>query len=307
MPLKLSRSARAEETQGALLKLNQRLLATAILSGLVTATFQHACAQDTVTVTASPTAKAIDLNQYQMVFNEDFAGKLDVSSIGPNTRWVAHTPWFGDFGDAPFADPTPDFPFTIKDRVLRIEARKDEQGKWHGGLLASNNPKGAGFSLQYGYFEFSAKLPTTKGVWPAFWLVSSSDKTDPNGNADGSIEIDVIEYYGHKGSYQTGVHVWKPEPHHAEGATVQVPKDDFGTGFHNYGTLVTPEWIIMYRDRREVWRKPTPKEHKRPLMLLVNLSLGGGWPIDEVKNPTYMYVRYLRAYAPKKTASGTAH
>jgi hypothetical protein len=44
----------------------------------------------------------------------------------------------------------------------------------------------------------------------------------------------------------------------------------------------------------------TPPEHNKPLMILLNLALGGGWPIDEVKSPTHMFVDWVRAYAKKK-------
>src|SRR5260370_28690012 len=74
-------------------------------------------------------AQNIDLKQYRLVFDEDF-NTLDVSAVGPGSRWIAHTPWAGDFGDAQFADPTPGFPFSISDGILRIEARKGADGKW---------------------------------------------------------------------------------------------------------------------------------------------------------------------------------
>ncbi len=252
--------------------------------------------------------RTLDLSGYELVFNEDFETPLDVSPWGPGTRWIAHTPWHGDFGDAAFADPTPDFPFTVKDGILRIEARKDEnfaktdpwKRPWRSGLLCSNDPKGKGFSLQYGYFEMRAKLPSGIGVWPAFWLVSSYDRTDPNAGKDGSVEIDVIEYYGFPDTYQSVVHVWEPKPHRAVGTVITTRPNEVSEGFHNYGCLVTPEWIVMYFDGVEVWRVKTPPEHNKPLMILLNLALGGGWPIDKLQSPIYMYVDWVRAYAKRK-------
>ena len=44
-------------------------------------------------------------------------------------------------------------------------------------------------------------------------------------------------------------------------------------------------------------RRPTPPEHRHPMFILVNLALGGGWPIDKTPDPSYMYVDYIRAYA----------
>jgi hypothetical protein len=52
-------------------------------------------------------AKTLNLDGYRLVFREGFDGPLDVSPAGPGTRWIAHTPWNGDFGDAAFANPKP--------------------------------------------------------------------------------------------------------------------------------------------------------------------------------------------------------
>jgi len=240
---------------------------------------------------AKPT---LDLSAYIMTFNEDFDAPLDVSAHGPGTRWTAHTPWSGDFGDAAFADPTNGFPFTVTNGILRIEARKGANDRWQAGLLASNDKAGHGFSQQYGYFEMRAKLPAGAGVWPAFWLSSSPAGASPN------IEIDVLEFYGDpKGSYMSTVHVWKPGPHRAIGHQVVTRPDEPTDGFHRYGAMVTSNEIAMYFDGIEVWKTKTPVEHQRPLMLLLNLALGGGWPIDNTPNPSFMDVDYVRAYSKR--------
>ena len=80
---------------------------------------------------------AIDLCAFVPTFSEEF-DTLSVSPWGENgSRWIAHTPWHGDFGDAAFADPRPGFPFRVRAGILEIEARKDADGKWQSGLLAS--------------------------------------------------------------------------------------------------------------------------------------------------------------------------
>jgi beta-glucanase (GH16 family) len=243
-------------------------------------------------------APSLALSNFQLTFREEFDGPLDVSAWGPGTRWIAHTPWAGDFGDARFADPQKDFPFTIKNGILRIEARKDETGKWSSGLLASNDPRGNGFSQQYGYFEMRAKLPPGPGVWPAFWLCSSYNRKDETAGRDGSVEIDVLEYYGRTPcSYTATVHVWLPKPHRSEGHTITTKPYEVSSGFHRYGCLIDPQWITMYFDGIEVWQYKTPPEHNKPLMLLLNLALGPGWPIDKTPNPSVMEVDYVRVYA----------
>jgi beta-glucanase (GH16 family) len=240
----------------------------------------------------------INLDDYRLTFNEDF-DTLDVSAVGPGTRWIAHTPWFGDFGDAQFADPTPGFPFTTNDGLLRIEARKGADGKWRSGLLASVDPNNVGFSQQYGYFEMRAKLPAGPGLWPAFWL----DSLVPKGLTDPSLEVDVLEHHGHLPNlYESFVTVWpkvNPEQRRAERNVAYVESGSLYQDFHTYGASVEPDWIVIYRDRAEIWRTKTPPDHRHKLMILLNLALGSGWPIDQTPSPSYMYVDYVRAYQRK--------
>ncbi len=237
----------------------------------------------------------INLDEYRLVFNEKFE-RLDVSARGPGTRWIAHTPWNGDFGDARFADPEPGFPFTTTDGILRIEARKDISGNWRSGLLASMDANGHGFGLQYGYFEMRAKIPAGPGLWPAFWL----DSLIPKNSNDPSIEIDVMEHYGKfPNAYESLLIVWPKDrsiKNHTERYVHEKKLQPFHESFHTYGASVDPEWIIYYFDRKETWRVKTPPQHKHKLMILVNLALGSGWPIDQTPNPSYMYVDYIKAY-----------
>jgi beta-glucanase (GH16 family) len=240
-------------------------------------------------------SKKLDLSNYDLSFSEDF-DKLDVSAWGPGTRWIAHTPWNGDFGAAQFADPVPGFPFVVENGILRIEARREGNGTWRSGLLASADPKGAGFLQQFGYFEMRAKLPAGPGLWPAFWLIANKDK-------DSSAEIDILEQYGQfPGDFESVIHVWR----HAPGAQNyqvtlrhKIPAGLLSSDFHLYGASVDADWIIIYLDRVEIGRTPTPPEHRRPMFILLNLALGGGWPIEQTPSPSYMFVDYVRAYTKK--------
>jgi len=239
----------------------------------------------------------LDLSRFTLVFEDTFR-TLDVTARGPGSKWIAHTPWNGDFGDATFTDPQPGFPFMAAPNGLTIEARKGADGHWQSGLLASVDPDGHGFTQTYGYFEMRAKLPDAPGVWPAFWL----DSFIPKGSSDPSIEIDVLEYYGKfPDGFQSSVHIW---PHdgaqpHVTTETIHVAAHSLCEAFHTYGVSVGKDWIIVYLDGQEQWRTPTPEAHKHGLMILLNLALGGGWPIDETPSPSIFEVDYVRAYAWK--------
>jgi hypothetical protein len=242
-------------------------------------------------------AATLDLSEYRVSFDENFS-HLDVSSQGPGTRWIAHTPWHGDFGDAQFVDPGQNFPFTTMDGSFVIELRKDNDGRWRSGLLASVDGSGHGFAQQYGYFEMRAKLPRGPGLWPAFWL----DSQIPDTSSDPSVEIDVIEQYGQfPAAYNSTLTVW-PKAGGGDRQSAMhinnVPSGVMSSGFHTYGVLVGRSQTIFYFDRNEVWRTPTPAAHRHPLMILVDLGLGGGWPTDKSPSPAFMSIDYIRAYIP---------
>jgi hypothetical protein len=242
---------------------------------------------------------SLDLAGYRLTFDEDFRGPLSVSAWGPGTRWIAHSPYAGDFGDAAFADPEDGFPFTTREGVLRIEARK-VGGRWRSGLLSSVDPKGNGFSQQFGYFEMRAKLPKGPGTWPAFWLMGVPQLREPRDRKTlTQVEIDVLEHYGvGPNALHTTLHLWGPDGYHwAEGDASIVPgmTDDF----HSYGVLVQSDSIRYYFDGVELRRDRTPEAAKVPLYLMVDLALGGGWPIDKTPDPSCLLVDSIRAYAKK--------
>ena len=242
-----------------------------------------------------PPPRRLELSDYVLTFDESF-DQLDVSAWGPGTRWIAHTPWNGDFGDAQFANPEPGFPFTIEDGMLRIEARRGQDGRWRSGLLASTDHYGNGFAQQFGYFEMRAKLPRGAGLWSAFWLIA-------NRNEDTSAEVDVIEHYGaFPDMYESVVHVWKKTERGRSYKALLRHKVRAGSLYedlHTYGVSIDADWTIFYLDRVELGRTPTPPEHHQPMFILVNLALGAGWPIDQTPSPSFMYVDYIRSYQRK--------
>ncbi|MBY3134040.1 MULTISPECIES: glycoside hydrolase family 16 protein [Rhizobium] len=240
----------------------------------------------------------LNIDAYQLTFEESF-DSLDVSAWGEKTsRWIAHTPWNGDFGDARFTDPAPGFPFTTDQGILKIEARKEADGTWRSGLLSSVNPKGEGFSQQFGYFEARMKLPPGKGVWPAFWLIGLD-------RSKYTAEIDVLEYYGRAPyEFSMGFHIWRQSQggQNSTGGYWQKVQDGIlNSDYHTYGVDIQADKTSFYFDRKFIWSFDTPKEFHMPFYPLVNLALGSGWPIDETPNPSILLVDYIHVYQRKPT------
>lgn len=232
----------------------------------------------------------LDLRGYKMTFDEPF-DRLDVSSWGPGTRWIAHTPWAGDFGDAQFSDPAPDTPFAIHRGILTITMKR-RNGRWTSGLLASIDGKGKGFAQTTGYWEMRAKLPGGNGVWPAFWLSTIGKPGQP------SPEIDAMEYYGHEPrGYLATTHVWKDGVNIAgEQEHVDVRPGSLSQGYHLYGVKVEAEGVFIYMDRLLVAKFPPRPAYLQPKAVLLDLGAGGGWPITGMPDPSVMQVDYVRAY-----------
>jgi beta-glucanase (GH16 family) len=236
--------------------------------------------------------RILNISQYHETFSETFRGRLDVTPWGPS-KWIAHTPWHGDFGDAHFSDPRAGFPFITGPQGLKIVARKNAAGKWESGLLCSLDPDSHGFAQAGGYFEARMKMPPGPGVWPAFWLVTHT-------GSDFNAEIDVVEYYGKfPDGYHVTSHLWpkakevKPQ---TQEKVIPVPEGSLTEAFHTYGVEILDGDLVFYLDRREVARMPASPAAKLPLSVLVNLALGSGWPIDQTPNPSILEIDYVKAF-----------
>ena len=246
---------------------------------------------------AEVTTGFIDISRFEPTFIEDFNDGLDVSPWGePRSRWIAHTPWNGDFGDAKFVDPEVGFPFTVEAGILRIEARKDKKGAWSSGLISSIDAKGRGFAQDGGYFEARMKVPPGAGTWPAFWLIGADRRVI-------TAEIDVMEHYGHwPDRFTSSRHVWRRQNGAENDSNHQRTVLDDGVladSFHQYGVEIQAEELVFYFNRWEVWRIPKPDEFDgQKFYPLVNLALGSGWPIDDTPSPSYLYVDYVHVWRP---------
>lgn len=239
---------------------------------------------------AAQSEETLKLDRHRLTFDEEF-DKLDVTAKGPRSRWIAHTPWNGDFGEARFIDPEPERPFSVNNGLLNITMSK-RNGEWISGLLAANNHDKTGFSQRGGYFEARMKLPGGAGVWPGFWLGAIVDEgqTAP--------EIDIVEYYGHDSTtYMVTTHLWKDNKDHGGKAIpIKVEKGTLEERFHTFGVNVTAKTIGFYLDRKLVASTPSSPEFMVPLYPLVNLAAGGGWPIDHMPEHSTLQVDYIRVY-----------
>jgi hypothetical protein len=237
------------------------------------------------------------------------------SAPTPETKWFS--PGHGAFKS--IAPLRKDGPFSLVEEGLRARCEKVGK-KWLGACLTSVNTRGEGFAQQYGYFEMTARYDYTPGcgMWTGFWLKSQCDYF--NNGTTTRTEIDLNEFYGDLGYHPT-VHLW-PAAKLAADATITkhigmsgfkqkvAPKlfeplmaDGVVKGFHSYGGEITPQWVIMYFDRKEVARFPMVREYHTPLYMLISSDPRKIKP-EQDGPPIDMVISNVSAYLPLAPYAG---
>jgi beta-glucanase (GH16 family) len=200
----------------------------------------------------------------------------------------------------------------IEEGHLLLTARQEERD---GAAYTSARLKTKGlFAATYGKFEFRAKLPAGKGLWPALWLLPEENKY---GVWAASGEIDIMEA---KGSHPTGtsgaVHFGGQWPAN----TFIAANHEFTDGstiedFHVYSLEWEPgalRWYVdghLFQDLTKGWysgakrnnpdNPPFPAPFDQPFHLIMNLAIGGnfdGDPWPDTKFPAQVSVDYVKVY-----------
>lgn len=178
-------------------------------------------------------------------------------------------------------------PFSIQDGTLLLTASPIPPAA--AATLPSDMPRrylsGAfntyPFSQTYGYFEITARIPTGRGLWPAFWLLPVDQSWPP--------EIDVFEVLGDDpavsySSIHTTDAAWaatEPGSYNGNTTTDKVTAAaPLSNAFHRYAVDWTASTITFYLDGMMVRSRSTPDDMHKPFYLVVDLAIGdtGSWP-----------------------------
>ncbi|AEG50804.1 glycoside hydrolase family 16 [Sphingobium chlorophenolicum L-1] len=131
---------------------------------------------------------------------------------------------------------------------------------YHYGAIVLSGHNTRPVQIGYGQYEFTAKMPTRRGSWPAFWLIST---------AGWPPEIDIYEGFGfeswwdfdrytantlHGGAnitrtFQQGVFMNTDEIYGIGG---------FTTGFHSFAVDIQPDYITWFIDGQETYQAVNP-------------------------------------------------
>jgi beta-glucanase (GH16 family) len=195
---------------------------------------------------------------------------------------------------------------------------KDESGevrklKYSSGLVNSFKK----FRQKYGYFEARIKLPSGRGLWPAFWLmpdrtidvdipfekgmrstriIAESDKF----LTGKGMEIDIMEYLTewNRQKFHMAAHWDGYGKELTSYRTFHKPERKFSDDFHKYAVYWDEGIIVWYFDDKEVFKLESPRVCDVPMYLILSTNVGGWatWRVERDKLPEQTLIDYVRVW-----------
>ncbi|MFG0245622.1 MAG: family 16 glycosylhydrolase [Phycisphaerales bacterium JB052] len=172
----------------------------------------------------------------------------------------------------------------------------------------------------YGRFEARMKLPSTPGIWPAFWMLPTNS---PYGSWASSGEIDIMESVNYADRIYGTLHFGNNWPNNASDGPRLQDGTDFSQDFHTYRIDWDPDRITWYVDDIAYGSRPNtswfssaaPSNPSAPFdsefHLLLNVAVGGNFPGNPDGSSTFpqtLEVDYVRVYERVQLPySGQAH
>ena len=199
-------------------------------------------------------------------------------------------------GDLTYMTDRPDNAFT-HDGCLIIQANQELYKGYNYTSAAISTTKH--FSIQNGYYEIRAKVPSSQGAWPSFWTLGDNGTWPKNG------EVDIMEFVA-----------WNPQRIygvlHTKGFdtfSTYYDSHGFSNEFHTFGLLWEPETLsffvngIMFERRtsREAREKGGEWPFADPgykLHIILDLGIGGwaGAPNASSHFPQQFIVDFIRVW-----------
>jgi beta-glucanase (GH16 family) len=157
-------------------------------------------------------------------------------------------------------------------------------------------------SWQYGRFEMRARIPTTSGMWPAWWTLGVSGEWPSNG------EIDIMEFY--KGNVLANVACGTATRWSAKWDGSSKAISSFGAGWSSNFHIWRMDWddqnINLYLDDTLLNGVPLSSmlnsdgtsPFRQKVYMLVNLAIGGDNGGDPAGTtfPVQYEVDYVRVF-----------
>ncbi len=267
---------------------------------------------------------------WNLVWNDEFEGNaIDRSKwsfdIGNGFYAYHANQWISGWGnnELQYYTGEPDNAF-VRDGMLHIRAIRESLhgcGYTSARLKTCRKDGTALFSQAYGRFEFRARLPLGRGIWPALWMLPEKEAYGP---WPASGEIDIVEARGQDPTRVIGsLHFGSRWPANTHVSSHHSLPDSTIAEFHIYAVEWEPGEIRWYVDGQQFaeqafwWScsKTTdgrgvnpqsesdlnawPAPFNQPFYIIMNVAVGGrfpGNPDNTTAFPAEMVVDYVRVY-----------
>lgn len=246
----------------------------------------------------------VNAQGYRLVWSDEF----DSTSLD-QTKWSYETGNNGGWGNSELEDYTSRSQnCSVGGGYLTIAAQQESYGGYN---YTSARIKTEGkFSFEYGKIEARIKLPSGKGMWPAFWMLGD-DISSVGWPSCG--ENDIMEMIGGSGTGSTGSPLsdatvygtlhWNQNGSASAGGKYSLSSGKFGDDFHLIGVVWTSRLIQFYVDGAIYYQvdiSPTAMSaFRNKFFIILNLAVGGNWPGNPDSTtsfPQTMQVDYVRVY-----------
>ena len=263
---------------------------------------RHAAAQAEIAA-ANPeqTEKGVDLSSYNLVFSDEFQ-----SDVLDSSKWNTALTWGPDlvvynqmqyYVDVQNNSEFGYNPFILDGEVLTISAVEtpDElrsaanEQPWLSGVLTTANK----FDFTYGYVEARLDPQAGRGLWPAFWMLSTEfENLKP--------EVYVMENDGSRpGSIFHNYNYTDLDGNLRTPGQWEVTSEEFSEGFQKVGVAWSPQELLFYINDVPRYRIVGENVSSQNMYLILSLAIGGLWPgapDGTTPVPAELLIDYVRVY-----------
>jgi beta-glucanase (GH16 family) len=241
---------------------------------------------------------------WRQTLNENFDGEKLNTNL-----WNTRLNWDGPLDDALQAYAASEI--SVGDGMLKIAVEKKTTHQYDDPKLPTRPYASAiittydKFTQRYGYFEALIKMPTARGLWPAFWMMP--DRGPQAGEwwrrastSAGANEVDIMEHLTEwgPGRYSVATHWDGYGKDHKSWGNSQVTYERTRDGYHAFGLLWEPGRMTFYCDGEKEVTWESDKVSNVPTYLKLCVQMGG-WAtknVDDTALPDAMLVDYVRVW-----------
>lgn len=211
-----------------------------------------------------------------------WADEFNASGLPDPTKWSFETDgnaWgWGNGEDQFYTDSRLENIQQTGGNLVITALKENKEGKKYTSARISSKGKA---EWRYGRFEARMKLPSGKGIWPAFWMMPAKDTY---GNWPSSGEIDIMEFFGflpnkthatiHTARYNHKIGTHKKSEYRSK---------VLHSEFHVYAVEWFPDRLDFYFDDIKIFTFTKEQDGSavwpfdRPFYLILNNAVGGDW------------------------------